>query len=83
MKLEQIDTMEGMREVFLIEHFMDQLPPNYELIAHEVKDVMEAGRKADSYCESHGLSKGEYRGGKKPFFQVKVIMITSIKTTTR
>ena len=68
MKAEDVDTMEEMREVFLMEHFMDQLPPNlkYELISHEVKDVMEAGRRADNYCEAHGLSKGEYRGGKKP-----------------
>ena len=48
---------------------MDQLPPNlkYVLISHEVRDVMEAGRRAVNYCEAYGLSKGEYRGAKKPF----------------
>lgn len=61
--------MNEMREVFLMEHFMHQLPPNlkYELISHEVKDVTEAERRADSYCEAHGLSKGENRGGGKQF----------------
>ena len=69
MKAEEVETIEEMREVFLMEHFMDQLPPNlkYELISHEVKDVMEAGRRADNYCEAHGLNKGDPRGGKKHF----------------
>lgn len=69
MKAEEANSIEEMREVFLMEHFMDQLPPNikYELISHKVKDVMEAGRKADSYCEAHGLSRGEYQGGRRPF----------------
>ncbi|KAK4328928.1 hypothetical protein Pmani_000678 [Petrolisthes manimaculis] len=29
---------------------------------------MEVGRRADSYCEAHRLSKGEYQGGKKHFY---------------
>lgn len=70
MKAEGVKTVDEMREVFLMEHFLDQTPPNlkYELISHSVKDVMEAGRKADSYVEAHGLSKSEFQGGKRPFF---------------
>lgn len=69
MKAENVNTREEMREVFLLEHFMHQVPPNlrYELISHEVKDVMEAGRRADNYCEALGLSKGENLGGGKQF----------------
>ncbi|KAK3890894.1 hypothetical protein Pcinc_005193 [Petrolisthes cinctipes] len=42
-----VNTNEDMREVFLVEHFIHQLPPNlkYELISHEMKAVMEAGRE--------------------------------------
>ena len=69
MKAEGAYTYEEMREVFLMEHFMGQLAPNlkHDLIFHEVRDVIKAGRKADDYCEAHGLSKGEHRGAKKPF----------------
>ena len=69
MKAEGARTYKEMREVFLMEHFMDQLPPilKYELISYEVRDVMETGRKADNYCDAHELSKGEYKGAKKPF----------------
>ncbi|KAK3893004.1 hypothetical protein Pcinc_003183 [Petrolisthes cinctipes] len=70
MKAEEVNTIEDLREVFLMEHFMYQLPPNlkYELISHEVKGLMEAGCRADSYCEAHRLSKGEYPEGNKLFF---------------
>ena len=70
MKAEEVSTVDEMREVFLMEHFMDQMPPNlkYELISHEARDVMEAGRRADSYIEAHGWSKNEFQGGRKIFF---------------
>ena len=59
MKAKEVSTVDEMWEVFLMEHSMDQMPPNlkYELISHEVRDVMEAGRRADSYIEAHGCSK--------------------------
>ena len=68
MKSEDVKTMEDMRETILLEHFMDQVHPDikYELISHGVKDIMEAGRRADSYCEAHGVCKGD-QGGRKPF----------------
>ncbi len=49
---------------------------------HNVKDVMEAGRRADSYCEALGLSRGEYHGGES-HPPMKVMVIRDIEMTTR
>ncbi len=51
MKAEEATTVEEMKGVLLIEQFMDQVTPNlkYELMSHNVKNVMEAGRRANSY----------------------------------
>ena len=69
MKSEEAETAEEIKGVILLEHFMDQIHPDikYELISHGVKDIMEAGRRADSYCEAKGIGRGDH-GGKKPFF---------------
>ncbi|MPC91048.1 hypothetical protein E2C01_086061 [Portunus trituberculatus] len=69
MKLEDVKTMEGMREVILLEHFMEQVHPDlkFELISHGVDDIMEAGRRADCYCEALGFCKDD-QGSKRSFF---------------
>ena len=65
MKAEKVNTIDEMKEVFLMEHFINQVPPNirYELISNEVKEVMEAGRRADSFVKAHGLSRFEQGEG--------------------
>ena len=57
MKSENVETIEEMRNVVLMEHFMDQVSPaiKYELISLGVRDIMEAGRRADNYCQAHGI----------------------------
>ncbi len=56
-----------MKGFLLMEQSVDQVPPRlkYELMSHNVKDDMRAGRRADNYCEARGLNRGEYHGGIK------------------
>ncbi len=84
MKAKEVTTAEEMKGVLLMEQFMDQVHPSlkYELISHNVKDVMEAGCRADSYCEAHGLSRGEHHGGES-HSPTKVMIIRDIGMTTR
>ena len=57
MKSENVETIEEMRNVVLMEHFMDQVSPaiKYELISLGVRDIMEARRRAGNYCQAHGI----------------------------
>ncbi len=58
---EKPTTSEEIKAVMQMEQFMSQLPLSlkYELVSHNVKDVMEAGRRADNYCAIHGLNRDE------------------------
>ncbi len=58
---EKPTTSEEIKAIMRMEQFMSQFPLSlkYELASHNVKDVMEAGRRADNYCAIHGLNGDE------------------------
>ncbi|XP_063863059.1 uncharacterized protein LOC135102162 [Scylla paramamosain] len=69
LKAEEATTLEEVKGVIQMEQFMSQMPLSVrcELASHDVKDVMEAGRRADKYCAVRGLNGDEHHGGRKPF----------------
>ncbi|XP_063875048.1 uncharacterized protein LOC135108203 [Scylla paramamosain] len=54
LKAEEATTLEEVKGVIQMEQFMSQMPLSVrcELASHDVKDVMEAGRRADKYIRT-------------------------------
>ncbi|XP_063841016.1 uncharacterized protein LOC135089382 [Scylla paramamosain] len=69
LKAEEATTLEEVKGVIQMEQFMSQMPLSVrcELASHDVKDVMEAGRRADKYCAVRGMNGDEHHKGRKPF----------------
>ncbi|XP_063879416.1 uncharacterized protein LOC135110719 [Scylla paramamosain] len=69
LKAEEATTLEEVKGVIQTEQFMSQMPLSVrcELASHDVKDVMEAGRRADKYCAVRGMNGDEHHEGRKPF----------------
>ncbi|KAK3883691.1 hypothetical protein Pcinc_009091 [Petrolisthes cinctipes] len=70
-KAESVRKIEEVDQMVMMEQFMNNLKPEtrYEIVRLDIKDILEAGRKADQLKTVHGSSKDSAGSKMRPDLQ--------------
>lgn len=67
LKSEDVKSKEDVIQLLMLEHFRNILKPKlkFEIMKLDIKNVIEAGRKADQLVVAYGLSKGASKSNQR------------------